>query len=178
VPNIIFRQDDSEQCGLIFVAVSRNEVMKIVVDGRPISLCESQDFFQIDPADIERMDIVRTNQALINMIGGSALIFTTKRGVGMLRKTYTPNIININPRGYNIVREFYSPVYKNDGNDSRVADLRTTLYWNPSVVTGVDGKAKFSFFNSDGLGTHRVLVEGMNANDGTLGRQIFRYEVK
>ncbi|HEX8608703.1 MAG TPA: Plug domain-containing protein [Pedobacter sp.] len=177
VPNIIFRQDDSEQCGLIFVAVSRNEVMKIVVDGRPISLCESQDFFQIDPADIERMDIVRTNQALINMIGGTALIFTTKRGVGMLRKTYTPNIININPRGYNIVREFYSPVYNNDGNDSRVADLRTTLYWNPSVVTGLDGKAKFSFFNSDGLGSHRVLVEGMNA-DGVLGRQIFRYEVK
>ncbi|MFP5080932.1 TonB-dependent receptor [Pedobacter sp. JCM 36344] len=177
VPNIQFRQDDSEECGLIFVAVSRNEVMKILVDGRPISPCESQDFFQIDPADIDRLDIVRTNQALINMIGGAALSFTTRRGVGMLRTTYTPNVINISPRGYNIVREFYSPVYKNDGNDSRVADLRSTLYWNPSVMTGVDGKAKFSFFNSDGLGTHRVLVEGINA-EGILGRQIFRYEVK
>ncbi|MEJ7559054.1 MAG: Plug domain-containing protein [Pedobacter sp.] len=177
VPNILFRQDDSDQCGLIFVAVSRTEVMKILVDGRPISPCESQDFFQMDPSDIERMDVVRTNQALINMLGGPALSFTTKRGVGMLRKTYTPNIINITPRGYNIVREFYSPVYNNDGNDSRVVDLRTTLYWNPSVVTGSDGKAKFSFFNSDGVGTHRVLVEGMNA-DGILGRQIFKYEVK
>jgi hypothetical protein len=177
VPNIIFRQDDSDECGLIFVAVSRNEVMKIIVDGRPISPCESQDFFQMDPSDIERMDVVRSNQALINMLGGSSLLFTTKRGVGILRKTYTPNIINVSPRGYNIVREFYSPVYNNDGNDSRVADLRTTLYWNPSIMTGVDGKAKFSFFNSDGIGTHRVLIEGMNA-DGTLGRQIFKYEVK
>jgi hypothetical protein len=177
VPNIIFRQDDVDQCGLVFVAVSRTEVMKIIVDGRPISVCESQDFFQIDPNDIERMDVVRTNQALINMLGGTALAFTTKRGVGMLRKTYTPNVINANPRGYNIVRQFYSPVYKNDGNDSRVIDLRTTLYWNPSVMTGVDGKAKFSFFNSDGVGTHRVLVEGINA-DGTLGRQIYKYEVK
>lgn len=177
VPNITFRQDNSDQCGLIFVAVTRNEVMKIIVDGRPISPCESQDFFQIDPNDIDRLDIVRSNQALINMLGGTALSFTTKRGVGILRKTYTPNIINANPRGYNIVREFYSPVYNNDGNDSRVADLRTTLYWNPSVMTGPDGKAKFSFFNSDGLGTHRVLVEGINA-DGTLGRQIYKYEVK
>jgi hypothetical protein len=177
VPNIIFRQDDNDQCGLIFVAVSRNEAMKIIVDGRPISPCESQDFFQIDPNDIDRMDIVRTNQALINMLGGTALSFTTKRGVGVLRKTYTPNIINTSPRGYNIVREFYSPVYNNDGNDSKVADLRSTLYWNPSIMTGVDGKAKFSFFNSDGLGTHRVLIEGINA-DGTLGRQIFKYDVK
>lgn len=177
VPNIIFRQDDVDQCGLVFVAVSRTEVMKIIVDGRPISVCESQDFFQIDPNDIERMDVVRTNQALINMLGGTALAFTTKRGVGMLRKTYTPNVISANPRGYNIVRQFYSPVYNNDGNDSRVIDLRTTLYWNPSVMTGVDGKAKFSFFNSDGVGTHRILVEGINA-DGTLGRQIYKYEVK
>jgi hypothetical protein len=177
VPNIIFRQDDSEQCGLIFVPVSRNEVMGIIVDGRPISQCESQDFFQMDPSDIERMDIVRTNQALINMLGGPALLFTTKRGVGVLRKAYTPNVINVSPRGFNIVREFYSPVYNNDGNDSRVADLRTTLYWNPSVMTGADGKVKFNFFNSDGLGTHRILVEGMNA-DGILGRQIFKYQVK
>ena len=177
VPNLIFRQDDSEQCGLIFVPVSRNEVMGIIVDGRPISQCESQDFFQMDPSDIERMDIVRTNQALINMLGGPALLFTTKRGVGVLRKTYTPNVVNINPRGYNVVREFYSPVYNNDGNDSRVADLRSTLYWNPSLMTGADGKVKFNFFNSDGLGSHRILVEGINA-DGTLGRQIFKYEVK
>ena len=177
VPNIQFRQDDSDQCGPINVAVSRNEVMKILVDGREITPCESQDFFQIDPSDIERLDIVRSNQALINMLGGTALAFTTKRGVGTLRTTYNPWIASYNPRGYNIVREFYSPVYNNDGNDSRVADLRTTLYWNPSVMTGPDGKAKFSFFNSDGLGTHRVLVEGINA-DGTLGRQIYKYEVK
>jgi hypothetical protein len=177
VPNIQFRRDDTDECGPVDVAVSRNEVMKIVVDGRTISPCESQDFFQMDPADIERLDIIRSNQALINMIGGSALAFTTKRGVGAMRIMYNPSMINFNPRGYNTVREFYSPVYNNDGNDSRVVDLRTTLYWNPGLTTGTDGKVKFNFFNSDGLGTHRVLVEGINA-DGTLGRQIFRYEVK
>jgi hypothetical protein len=177
VPGIFFRQDESDACGLIYVATYRNEPMRIVVDGRTISDCEAQDFFQIDPTDIERLDVIRTNQALINMIGGTALAFTTKRGVGVFRKTYTPNIINANPRGYNIVREFYSPVYNNDGNDSRVVDLRTTLFWNPSLMTGPDGKVKFNFFNSDGVGTHRILIEGINA-DGILGRQIYKYEVK
>ncbi|MES2829248.1 MAG: TonB-dependent receptor [Bacteroidota bacterium] len=177
IPNITFRQDNSDQCGPVEVAVSRGEVMNIFVDGRKITQCESQDFFLMDPADIARLDVVRTNAALINMMGGAGLSFTTKRGMGSVRKVFNPNMTNINPRGYNVVREFYSPVYKGDGNDSRIADLRTTVYWNPSLMTDDKGKATFSFFNGDGKGTHRVLVEGINA-DGTLGRKIYKYEVK
>ena len=177
VPNIQFRTENSDQCGPIEVAVARGETMAILVDGRKISPCETQDFFQMDPSDIERVDVVRSNQALISMIGGTALSFITKRGVGALRSSYNPSMASFNPRGYNVVKEFYSPVYNNDGNDSRIIDLRSTLYWNPSVMTDAQGKAKFSFFNSDGIGKHRVLVEGINA-DGTLGRQIYTYEVK
>ncbi|MHA4895424.1 TonB-dependent receptor [Pedobacter sp. PWIIR3] len=177
VPNITFRQDNSDQCGPVEVAVTRGEAMAIVVDGRKISQCESQDFFLMDPADIERVDVVRTNMALINMIGSVALAFTTKRGMGSIRTSYNPQTANINPRGFNVVKEFYSPVYKNDGNDSKVADLRTTIYWNPSVKTDAEGKAKFSFFNGDGKGTYKVVVEGINA-EGMLGRKTYKYEVK
>ncbi len=177
VPNISFRQDNSDQCGPVEVAVTRGEVMAIIVDGRKISQCESQDFFLMDPADIARVDVVRSNQALINMIGSVALSFVTKRGMGSIRTTYNPNMTNINPRGFNVVREFYSPVYKNDGNDTKVADLRSTIYWNPSVKTDAEGKAKFNFFNSDGKGTYRVTVEGINA-DGMLGRKTYKYAVK
>lgn len=177
IPNITFRQDNSPDCGPVEVPVSRGEALNIIVDGRKISACESQDFFFMDPADIERVDVVVTNQALINSIGGAGLAFTTKRGVGKIRSNYNPSMTSFNPRGYNLVREFYSPVYNNDGNDSRVADLRTTIYWNPSVMTDEQGKATFSFYNGDGIGTYRVLVEGINA-DGTLGRKIYRYKVK
>ncbi|MGY4383975.1 hypothetical protein ACVWYN_001001 [Pedobacter sp. UYP24] len=177
VPNISFRQDNSDQCGPVDVAVTRGEVMAIIVDGRKISPCESQDFFFGDPADIERVDVVRSNQALINMIGSVGLSFVTKRGMGSTRKSYNPYIATAHPRGYNVVREFYAPVYKNDGNDTKVSDLRSTIYWNPSIMTDAEGKAKFNFFNSDGKGTYRVTVEGINA-DGMLGRKTYKYEVK
>ncbi|MEO6977603.1 MAG: hypothetical protein ABI113_04460, partial [Mucilaginibacter sp.] len=60
--------------------------------------------------------------------------------------------------------------------NQKMADLRSTIYWNPTVVTGPDGKASFEFFNADGKGTYRVVVEGIDA-EGNLGRQVYRYKV-
>jgi len=45
------------------------------------------------------------------------------------------------------------------------------------VITDKDGKASFNYFNVDGKGTYRIIVEGID-EDGNLGRQVYRYEVK
>ncbi|MCO5945870.1 hypothetical protein [Mucilaginibacter flavidus] len=58
-----------------------------------------------------------------------------------------------------------------------MADLRSTIYWNPNIITDKDGKASFEYFNADGKGTYRVVVEGIDA-DGNLGRQVLRYKVE
>jgi hypothetical protein len=44
-------------------------------------------------------------------------------------------------------------------------------------VTHNEGKASFGFFNADGKGTYRVVVEGIDS-DGNLGRQVYRYKVE
>ncbi|RZK81813.1 MAG: carboxypeptidase regulatory-like domain-containing protein [Pedobacter sp.] len=174
---ISFEQQNNNDCGLVYVAKTRGEIMRIIVDGVQIDDCTAQAFFESDPSSIQRVDVVRTNLALIAYVGGPALSFITKRGVGILTKTYNPHITSFNPRGFNVVKEFYSPKYNNDDNDSKVADLRSTIYWNPSVVTDATGKAKLNFFNADSRGKYRVVIEGLNA-DGILGRQVYRYEVK
>ena len=74
-------------------------------------------------------------------------------------------------------REFYSPQYDNPHTNQKMADLRSTIYWNPNIITDKDGKASFSYFNADGKGTYRVVIEGIDA-DGNLGRQVFRYKVE
>ena len=56
-------------------------------------------------------------------------------------------------------------------------DLRSTIYWNPDIKTDEDGKAQFSFFNGDGPGNYKVIIEGVNAA-GELGRQVYRYNVE
>lgn len=126
------------------------------------------------PEDIAKIEVVRTNRAMISYLGGPGVMILTK--LGATRKTYNPSIANISPKGYNKVREFYSPRYDRLSKVSSQPDPRTTIYWNPYLKTDVNGNATFDFFNADGPGNYRVVVEGINA-DGQLGRQIYRYTV-
>ncbi len=173
VINVQFIQAEAD-CGPVTMPFTRNERMRVFVDGRQINDCEVQDLFYLDPLDIDRVDVVRTNAAIISMTGGPSLFLSTKRGVGILRAGYNPSVVNYSPRGFNPVKEFYAPVY--DSN-SRITDLRSTVYWNPGILVGESGKGKISFFNADTKGVYRVTIEGING-DGLLGRQVYRYEVK
>lgn len=70
--------------------------------------------------------------------------------------------------GYSLIKEFYAPRYlgAKPVNDER--DLRTTLYWNPDIVTS-PGKRQvmLSFYNNDVSSAFRVVIEGMT-RDGRL----------
>lgn len=86
------------------------------------------------------------------------------------------NVVDLTPLGYIKERKFYTPKY--DTPERRaVNDIRTTIYWNPDVVTGEDGKVQLNYYNSDGIGSYRVVVEGIDAH-GNIGRAVYRYTVK
>jgi hypothetical protein len=86
------------------------------------------------------------------------------------------NVINLLPRGFDRSREFYSPKYEAGTSNGVGVDLRTTIYWNPKIVTDKDGKATLEYYNADGKGTYRVVIEGID-NDGNIGRYVYRYRV-
>lgn len=174
VRQVVFNMDNSGECGPVNVPYSRGERMRVVVNGRVISDCEFQDVLEMSPDNVERIDVVRTNQALISRIGGAAILIVTKtRGT---RTVYNPSVLSFDAGGFSNAKQFYVPKY--DAVDaSPVTDLRTTVYWNPSIITDANGKAKFSFFNGDGVGNYRVVVEGIDAS-GLLGRQVYKYQVK
>lgn len=70
--------------------------------------------------------------------------------------------------GYTAIREFYSPNYGTISPDDDKADIRTTLYWNPQVITTpVNNKAVLTFYNNDISRAFRVIIEGMT-KDGRL----------
>jgi hypothetical protein len=154
--------------------------MDVIVDGLLIrDPIEAGDIFcnnLIDPEDIVKLEVVKNNQALMGMLStGPVIMIFTKRG--MLHKFYNPSMANITPKGFNKVREFYSPKYDKPGDAMKLPDLRTTVYWNPYLKTNADGKTSFNFFNADGPGTYKVIVEGINAA-GELGRQVYTYTVE
>ncbi|HEY9533849.1 MAG TPA: carboxypeptidase regulatory-like domain-containing protein, partial [Mucilaginibacter sp.] len=148
----------------------------LYIDGRklnPQQLSEALDL-SYAPEDIAKIEVVRSNQAMVNFLGGPGVLILTR--LGSSRRIYNPSIANISPKGFNRVREFYIPRYDRRGVDLNQPDLRTTIYWNPYLKTDASGNCSFNFYNADGSGTYKVVVEGINAA-GELGRQVYRYTV-
>lgn len=68
--------------------------------------------------------------------------------------------------GYSVIRQFYSPDYL--ANDNPNKDLRTTLYWNPEVITDPQHQSVLlTFYNNDITSAFRVVIEGITS-DGRL----------
>ncbi|WP_411273849.1 TonB-dependent receptor plug domain-containing protein [Daejeonella sp.] len=152
--------------------------MQIVIDGMMV---EPEFISSINPQDVESIEILKSgaNTAIYGMRGGGGvLVINTKRGeVSRDYRSFAPGIISYNPKGLYKAREFYSPNYADPKINSKMADLRTTIYWNPNVVSDSTGKASVEFYNGDGTGNYKAIVEGIDIN-GKIGRQIFRYSVK
>ena len=67
-----------------------------------------------------------------------------------------------------MTKEFFSPNYA-VGNDAAVLnDERTTIYWNPYIITNAQNRAiQFSFYNSDKAKKLKIVLEGI-LEDGKL----------
>ena len=71
------------------------------------------------------------------------------------------NLINQRVYGYYQARTFYTPRYEVKKPEYEKPDLRTTIHWEPNVVTDEDGNATISFFNADSETIIKVDVEGI-----------------
>lgn len=153
-----------------------NAPMLIVVEG---SFLEPDQFKDINPDRIQSIEVLAgTEYASIYGPKGAhgVMVITMKRGNEYTYERYAPGVVTYHPKGFYKAREFYSPQYDNPKTNQKISDFRSTVCWKPDVITGRDGKATFSYFNSDNKGTYRMVIEGIDA-DGNLGRQVFRYTV-
>jgi hypothetical protein len=164
-------------------AASSGREIQLILNGRPVGKDEADEILEgsILPEDIAKIEVVRTNQAMVNMLrqGNDAkpgyVLIQTKPAAS--RRQYNPGIANVTPKGFNKTRKFYSPRYDVPNDESKQPDLRTTVYWNPYVNTDQTGKTTLDFYNADSPGTYRVVIEGINV-DGQLGRQVYTYKLE
>jgi hypothetical protein len=60
--------------------------------------------------------------------------------------------------------EFYSPAYETEEQRKNTgSDLRSTIYWNPSVQTDSTGIAHLSFYSADLPSQYRIVLEGISS---------------
>lgn len=157
--------------------------MLVILDGVEITKQGDEQFNidEIPSSQVETVEVLKFASASIyGMSGGNGvLIITTKRG-GQSNaggQVASPGILPIAPIGFYKAREFYSPKYNYTNLKSKQADLRSTIYWNPEIKLNENGNASFDYYNADGMGTYRVVIEGID-NNGNLGRLVYRYKVQ
>jgi TonB-dependent SusC/RagA subfamily outer membrane receptor len=152
--------------------------MQLIVDG----MYMEPDFLDnIIPNDVETVEILKNGGYTAiygSRGGGGVLIITTKRGgsSGYNSSRSVEGITTFMPKGYTPSRAFYSPKYTPESADI-APDFRSTIYWDPFVITDATGKGKFSYYCSDEPGMHRVVVEGIDMF-GNLSRAVYTYTVK
>ncbi|SHN25971.1 hypothetical protein [Mucilaginibacter sp. OK098] len=163
--------------GIHYYAKLRNKLtggkpkpMRIVLDGMEMPL--GFDLNSLSAVTIDKIEsMVNTGDSDT----AGVLAITTKYGL-QPEDIVSTGFLRIKANGFYKAREFYSPKYESTV-PGKFADLRTTIYWNPNVITDKDGNASFSYFNADGKGTYRIVIEGIDA-EGNLGRQVYRYKVE
>jgi len=154
--------------------------MLVMLDGVAIDVLTYKSLSPRNIESIEFLNYMGTTTAYGGKGNSGVVVITSKRGVTDDDMTYTeslPGYKKFSPKGFYKVREFYSPQYDNPQTNKEIADLRTTIYWNPMVQTDKDGNASFEYFNAGSKGNYKVVVEGID-NDGNIGRFVYRYRVE
>ena len=99
--------------------------------------------------------------------GNGAIAIYTRRGDDA-KTTPGKGLANNTVSAYTPIRQFYSPNYSTFNAANEKKDLRTTLYWNPEVITTAKkNQVTLSFYNNDISRAFRVVIEGMT-KDGRL----------
>jgi hypothetical protein len=96
-----------------------------------------------------------------------ALMIYTKKGTDELATIESDEKFDkYTFNGYTITREFASPDYSIAANKN-VADIRTTLYWQPELKTDATGHASFNFYNSDHTNGYVIIIQVMDSEGHT-----------
>ncbi len=132
---------------------------------------------ELDPSMVERIDVIKEKYfvgnysfpGLFNIITRSADFSTIPLPGYMIRLPL---------RVTDPVESFFSPDYSSsDLKNSALPDFRNTLYWNPSVKTDSEGKARLEFWTSDFVSDYEINVQGITSGGEVIStRKHFRVE--
>ncbi|MEN9951399.1 MAG: hypothetical protein RLY85_2151 [Bacteroidota bacterium] len=105
--------------------------------------------------------------------GGGAIAIYTKKG-GDSRADNSKNsksMLSSLITGFTRFKEFYNPQYDNP-NENPETDIRSTLYWNPYVMTNQKNpRFRVQFFNNDFSKKLQIVLEGVTS-DGRMTRTV------
>ena len=154
----------------ISIRGSRNNPL-FMIDG--IETENIEDLSYLTTNDVDNISVFKgADAAIFGSRGGNGVIaIALKKGVVL--KAGTPiSMATIKPLGYQKPTQFYVPKYEVDSvRMNPKTDLRTTIYWNPTLVADSTGTVHVKFFTADQANDYSVVFEGITA-EGEICRYV------
>jgi hypothetical protein len=144
----------------------------VLLDGVPI--LNAHKVMEYDPLKIKRLEVM-TRLYYVGALEANGIVsLTSYKGLAEGLEI-DPNAISLDYEGLQRKREFYSPDYSTvTAVQSRLADFRDLLYWNPTVTPDKGGKISIEFYSSDKTGKYEISVQGITKNGKpATGRSTF-----
>ena len=118
----------------------------------------------INPMDVDRIEILKSGAtaAAYGMRGGNGVIaIYTKSGPKQVQPDPRLGVDQVELPGFLPTREFYTPEYEAKKESNRRPDVRSTLYWNPKIITDKQGRASIIFYNNDDGRNVQIVIQGI-----------------
>lgn len=165
--------------GSISSSINTSTDPLVLIDGIPVGgrapvfennkMVDAGDTFgdriaMLDVSMIERIEVTTRVNSLYGEAGRHGVIaIFTKAGasnrLSHLQDVKTVDVYKVS--GYSSSRTFKAPDYESPTTDKEKPDYRSTIYWNPKLVTDDSGTCHVSFFAADLPGRYRIIVEGI-----------------
>lgn len=118
---------------------------------------------RLEPDKVEKIDVIRSRYVVGDYLFFGLVNVITK--TGDFSSVALPDYaVRLPYRIFDPVPEFWSPSYPDqESRQSRIPDLRNTLYWNPSVKPGSDGRFRVEFWTSDYVTDYEINIQGVNS---------------
>jgi|WetSurMetagenome_2_1015567.scaffolds.fasta_scaffold00002_34 hypothetical protein len=120
----------------------------------------------LDPELVERIDVVKEPYLVGRYIFCGIINVITRKG-DFSCINLPDYAIRLPFRVTDPVFSFKSPEYSEVvKKQSNIPDFRNTIYWNPSVIPGKDGRLTLDFWTSDCSSDYEINVQGIDEKGG------------
>lgn len=159
IPSMYHRKTKKREIvrvGLLPPMIETNDPVYII-DG--IATSNTAFFLSLKPANVVTIKILSDPRKLVplGLMGKNGLVIVrTKAGNAREPLDDQAKIIT----GLNRPLLFTTNDYST-ARDPHRPDFRSTLYWNPMVKTGANGKVIIEFYTSDDIGTMHIRINGL-----------------
>jgi hypothetical protein len=174
VPGVNMRRDKSGYEVSILDPVDKRKYdipPSLFVDG--IKVDDATVVADLDPELVEQIDVVLDKYLVGDYLFYGIVNIITRAG-NFSNVDLPEGAVRLNYRVTDPAYSFVSPDYSTeDLKRSRIPDLRNTLYWNPSVVPGDNGKIRIEFWTSDFDTDYMIDIQGITQDGNPVSYRKF-----